>query len=116
MVILAAFHFFVSVCGLYETTTWVDIISHFLGGVVVGFGVLWLLVAAMSFGYTVTSREVIPVVIAGVLVVAGAWEVFEYFAEALREPNYVLDTVVDLVVGTLGAVFAWALARKNMLV
>jgi hypothetical protein len=43
-----------------------------------------------------------------------AWEVFEYIFGLPKEANYPLDTGIDLVMDGLGALVAYAIARKTI--
>ncbi len=83
---------------------WYDILLHFLGGVWVGLAVC----TAFSF-YERQPRFVH--IIAGVLVIGVAWELFEVAVGAPREANYAFDTSLDLVMDTIGSIAGFFVAR-----
>lgn len=84
---------------------WYDILLHFLGGVWVG-----LAVCTVLRFYERQPR--LWHVIAGILVVGVAWELFEVAVGAPREANYALDTSIDLVMDTLGSIVGLLVARR----
>ena len=82
----------------YWTYWWLDIAMHLAGGVVLG-----LLVT------TYGSRRFV-FVLGGVLLIGLAWEAFEFaLGLSITEPNFVSDTVVDLVMDLLGAALAYGM-------
>jgi len=95
--------------GLYENLTWYDFITHFLGGVCVGIGALWLYLLLGE-----RTQYFIWVVI-WVLVIGILWEVFEYVGGAMREKNYEIDTIIDLVLDSAGALVVWMRTKKSMI-
>lgn len=42
------------------------------------------------------------------------WEVFEFVFGVAHKANYPLDTVIDLILDTLGALTVYAIARKTL--
>lgn len=84
----------------YWTYWWLDIAMHVAGGVVLG-----LLVAIYG-----SQRFVL--VLGGVLIIGIAWEVFEFvLGLSVTEPNFVSDTVVDLVMDLLGGSLAYGMIQ-----
>jgi hypothetical protein len=82
----------------YWTYWWLDIAMHIAGGVVIG-----LLVALY-----VSPR--FARIIALTLSVGVAWEVFEYVLGISRvEPNFHLDSTLDLVMDVVGACIAYGM-------
>ena len=79
---------------------------HFLAGFVGG-----------SATYGVLSRlgkPSVPLVLAAFLIVAGAWEIFEYInGIAYNHEGYRLDTLNDLVLGVSGAILACAVGLRR---
>jgi VanZ family protein len=88
---------------LYWQLQWFDVPMHFLGGLSLG-------VLAVGFLHTYKPR----LFIAGLLAAFIAWELFELAFGLPREDAYILDTCVDIVMDTLGAVLAYAIARKTI--
>lgn len=82
----------------YWTYWWLDIVMHTLGGVVVG-----LLVS------TYVGRRWGTVVL-GVLIVGLSWEVYEYvLGLSLSEPNFLMDSALDLLMDTIGGFIAYGM-------
>jgi hypothetical protein len=107
LVLLAVIHFTAERFFLYWHFVWLDLVSHFLGGVVVGFGALWLALGiALKRKTTLTPQDSFIFVALCFLVVAVSWELYEYhfkLFEPLHPYNYSLDTTLDILVGLLGA-------------
>lgn len=85
---------------LYWRYEWFDIPMHFFGGITIATFVVALL---RSF------RPRLYILLFTVAVLG--WEVFEYLFGIPREQNYVFDTALDLLMGTLGALITYTLAR-----
>ena len=86
---------------LYFYYPWYDILLHFLGG------------AALAFLILIFTRSWKKTLI-GMLILAAGWEVFEYvlhIAVGVGE-NYALDTVIDFIMDTLGALAAIFISKK----
>ena len=88
----------------YWTLWWFDVLVHFLAGLWVGLGALWLIFLS---GYITRFRlshhsalftALIPIAVVGI-----GWELFEVWAGVPIEKKYLSDTVVDLSMGILGA-------------
>lgn len=80
----------------YWEYPWFDVLMHLMGGIAVTAFMMW---AAERFLPTYAPYLVaIPALIA----VGVSWEVFEWFAKAPSEVDYVLDTVTDLVMDGVG--------------
>lgn len=101
---------------LYWVFWWFDILMHFLGGVWVGFLALWFLFFSGFVYKNINSPSKVKIflmTIATVILVGALWEVFEFYAGLmLFEPNYSFDTSLDMVMDTLGGVFAFIYGRK----
>lgn len=105
MIILGALHFLAEGYYFYWTIWWFDNLMHFLGGLIGGLFIIWFLYdSGHAFRHKPTLFEAGLYSVLGILVIGGAWEVFEYQAGITGfEPNYSLDTVSDLVFDSLGA-------------
>lgn len=101
--ILALSHYVASEEYLYWRFVWLDVPVHFLGGLTLGVVVVALLNARKPVSY-----------IALMAVVILGWEVFEYIFGLPRESNYMFDTALDVLMGTLGASVAYVLARLSL--
>lgn len=93
----------------YWQYPWFDILMHFWGGVVVALGVGML----PSFGVRYISRppSLFQIGVA-ILLVGLSWELFEYSVGIwANEPGFVSDTVLDLVMDTLGAAVGYGVLK-----
>lgn len=98
---------------LYWRFLWLDMPMHFLGGVWIGFAVLWIYYLSGRFKDIPENRRYVLYVysLAGaVAVVIGVfWELFEFSVDvfvSFNEFNGFQDTISDLVFATIGALFA----------
>ena len=100
---LAALHAYALDTYLYWRYVWLDVPVHFLGGVTLAMLAIGLL------------REFRPrLFLMGMLLVIVGWEVFELFIQTTRETNFIFDTALDLLMGSLGALTAYVLARFTL--
>jgi len=113
LLVLLYLHKYAIAYHLYTQYWFYDIIMHFLGGVGL----------AMSF-YCITIffnirsikdnlwKIIILTLIAGIV-----WELFEIKYDLIGSPfgtiKYNIDTIKDLIMDTLGAVFVWRIIRSN---
>lgn len=70
---------------------------HLLGGVSVASFMVW------AHDRFVSHTSIVFVVALGLLAVGVSWEIFEYFAKAPTEANYIIDTVTDVIMDIVGA-------------
>jgi len=102
---------------LYWTFWWFDILMHFLGGLWVGLFGLWFVYVS---GYVVGTwkSRVRPfwVALGSVVLIGLLWEVYEYANHLIFSvpflPQYPADTLLDMVMDGVGAVFGWLLYRR----
>jgi hypothetical protein len=104
IVLISSLHIYAGEKYLYFLYWWFDIVMHFLGGVWVGVTFLWLYFFSRFFGQQAFQKgKVFKVAIISFVIVGLSWEIFEVFIGVpIYEPNYIFDTVSDLIVGTLG--------------
>ncbi|HYD93156.1 MAG TPA: hypothetical protein VEB18_01710 [Candidatus Paceibacterota bacterium] len=88
---------------LYWRYVWFDVPMHYLGGVALG-----------SFLIALSPQFRPRVYLLGIIILIIGWEVFEYIFGLPREHNYVLDTSIDLLMGTLGALTTYIIARRTL--
>lgn len=91
--IISALHYFALANYWYFIFPWLDLIMHFLGGLFISLSVLFLF----------EIKRVYLISILSVLIVSIFWELFEHSLGVFKD-DYVLDTVVDFIMGVLGAV------------
>lgn len=81
-----------------------DIPLHLLGGLTAGF---WTMAGASRM--RLPPRRALVLTFAVILPVAVLWEVMEYATGlTVGEQYYILDTIKDIIDGTLGALAAWS--------
>jgi VanZ family protein len=105
------------VANLYERLWWFDELTHFYS-----FFAISLLLATLLYGATLTGREEHPLLliltIAALGLAMGAlWEISEWLYDWMVPGNAIKgkqDTMVDLVVDTVGALVAGALAFRSL--
>ncbi len=89
---------------------WFDILLHTLTGFVLGLLIVFILYRLF---HSISSRSVLFLTIAGVLIVAIVWEIFEYVnGFALTHGSYILDTIGDILFGLIGAYIAIKYSSK----
>ncbi len=96
---------------------WYDIMMHFLGGCIVGGLAAW---AALRRDESLSLRQTLIFTLASIVVIGVGWELFEYFTgQYVGQQGIVLDTTLDLVMDTLGALttaaILYALSVKRTL-
>lgn len=106
---LAALHVTFIAFRLYDSITWLDVPVHLFGGAVVGLGLLVLMdLRAPGARYL----QQLPVATASIVVVVLAWEVLGYlFLGSSARPDYLSDTIVDIVAGFGGGMIGLYLGR-----
>lgn len=102
-VLLAVLHAWAMSDFLYWRYQWLDIPMHYLGGVTFGVFIAALLLHKRMRIYVGTLT----------LIFIG-WEVFEFMFGLPREANYLLDTLIDIVMDILGAITVYIIARKTI--
>src|SRR3989344_4361207 len=101
LAILATLHLVGLEYHFYWRFSWLDTVSHALGGMWAAFFLFWMRAYA---GYMPT----VAWGIAGALILGVIWEAFELLAGLVPEANYALDTSIDLLMDALGgALAAW---------
>jgi VanZ family protein len=93
---------------------WYDIMMHFLGGLWVGMMFLWFFYFSNIFEkFDKSFLNIVFASILSVWIIGVGWEVFEVWADPqyFRE-GYVFDTVLDLIMDTLGAIIGGVIYYK----
>ncbi len=116
-VVVAGLHYVALTFSLYWTTDWFDILMHFLGGAVIGLGAAFVF---FTSGYLPVTQQIrnfaliLLVMIFSVLVVGLAWEVWELFAGFTDRFNELPDTILDIVMDTLGGIAAFYYVKRKI--
>jgi len=87
---------------LYFAFWWLDIVMHFLGGLLVALASLWVYITVRKIE-KLSRRQATLIVLLGIIVIGTSWEVFEYFAGISPRNDFVIDTVTDAIMNLLGA-------------
>lgn len=108
ILVLATLHTVAIQLHFYWIYWWFDILTHFLGGLWAGFTFIWLFFfSGLGREKEISTGKIFVKVILSVLVLAFLWELFELvLRENLTEPNYLSDTILDMIMGLSGAVIA----------
>ena len=110
-IVIAVLHFLANAYYLYWALWWADIVMHFLGGLFVALGTLWLI----RFEVPVSWRHRVPfffTTLTAVFVVGAGWEVFERAFDVYGATNYALDTTLDLVMDVAGMLAAYLVFKR----
>jgi len=94
---------------LYWVWGWFDIVMHVAGGFWFGFVVVWFFF--FSDYVNIPPRSSIAsfllIALASGFMVGLGWEVFEYVTgQTLVQEGYLTDTIVDLIMDSIGALIA----------
>ncbi|OHA88257.1 MAG: hypothetical protein A2653_00765 [Candidatus Zambryskibacteria bacterium RIFCSPHIGHO2_01_FULL_43_25] len=107
---------------LYFIYGWLDLVVHFLSGIAIGVTFLWLYMKqALKNGQRKTFAKVLLVSIFTALLIASAWEVFEFkIGLTFTSNNYAFDTLTDILItvvgGLISAFYIRAIMRKELAV
>jgi len=107
-IILVMLNHYAGVYFLYWRFWWFDIVMHFLGGSIIS--LLSIYIYKSFFGDFNDRRSIIVISfsLVFVFIVAIFWEVFEFFMDSnIKEANYFLDTITDILMAILGTLFTY---------
>lgn len=94
---------------LYWKFAWLDIPMHFIGGTIVALGIFTLRdIRILIPERWIALSSVLLMVVAAALV----WEVYELLIGIPVEDNYVVDTLTDLCMGTLGGLVGYGIGTS----
>jgi uncharacterized membrane-anchored protein len=98
---------------LYWSTDWFDILMHLLGGVVIGLLAMFLFYTS---GYMKFPKDhlgsIFAMTIGAVLLVGLTWELWEIFVGFTDVLDDQADTMLDLVMDTIGGFVAFGYGKK----
>jgi hypothetical protein len=108
--VLFAMNFLAIKADLYWTTDWADIISHTLGGMMLGGVIIFLI----SLSKAKNNSKLIQVLLFA-LCVGVAWEFFEVYTgmNALTDPGYWSDTLSDIFFDMFGSYLASVFLKRG---
>lgn len=111
---VAVLHYFATIFSLYWSVDWFDIMMHFLGGLLIGLISLWVFFTSEKIKYPRTKFAIFSVTIGLVLIVGLGWELWEIFVGFTDVFSDKSDTMMDLVMDTIGAVAAYIYGIKHI--
>lgn len=95
---------------LYWEVEWLDLPMHLFGGVL--FVASWQHLRSLGVFPGVFARYG---ALSGLLVAIIGWEIFKYGIGSTVLEGYVLDTIVDIVLGLIGGLIAlWVIASRRI--
>ena len=99
---------------LYWRFWWFDILMHFLGGLLIGLMSLWAYFYSDFFKNSKVEKNILIIIsLISVWFIGVGWEIFEILIEPeYFKEGYILDTILDLVMDTLGAIVAGLILLK----
>ena len=113
MAAIGLLHFVALTFYFYWQLWWFDIFMHFLGGIAVGLMASWAFVAFHERGRIPLNRlSLFIVIVVGLFLVAGLWELFEYRFDLYDTLRYRADTSLDVAMGLLGAILSYVYAAR----
>lgn len=99
----------------YTDIWWWDILLHYLGGIWVALSGFWYFYySGIIKNHPRTTVDFLITTIVPVLIIGGAWEIFEYVAGItfiLPGEHYEFDTIGDFFVDTAGALTVYVYYR-----
>ena len=109
LAVLAVLHYLALAFALYWAYPWFDIPMHLFGGIVVALGVFTL----YDLKVYVRSEmlRVLPVFLLSLMVILG-WEVFKLYAGKVIDDDFVIDTLMDVTLGSVGSMLGYYLATQ----
>lgn len=116
--ITAALHYLALTFSLYWSIEWYDIMMHFLGGVTMAFLAVFVLFTSEYIKGMAGLRSHILVVFLALVsftLIVGLiwelWEIFVGFSDILEDRG---DTILDLIMDTLGAITVFVYVKEKM--
>lgn len=109
--LFAAVHWFAVETYSYWAFWWLDIIMHFWGGLLIGLGI-----HVLSTFSRISFKPTYVIVLIVLAVITSSWEVFEFVAKVYQPDLYLIDTVIDVVLGFSGGLLAHTVLRRYTMV
>jgi len=114
-VLIAVLHYAALHLFLYWTVGWFDILMHFLGGFLVAIFTIFILYSYGNFEELKKHKIFLFSLIIGATLVVGLtwelWEIFVGFTNTLKDLN---DTIIDVIMDTIGGLSAIYYSRKTL--
>ena len=98
----------------YWTISWFDILMHLMGGYLIGLIAISLLLNFLNNEIKNNKKIILILVLSFVLIIGLGWELWELFMNFSNILEDKLDTVVDIIMDTIGGYFAFLYAKKHL--
>jgi len=114
-ILVAVLHQTALSLGLYWTVEWLDILMHFLGGVLIALITL-LFIYDKKFVSFSNHHPILMFFFAltFVLIIGLAWELWELYMGMSDIKTDAVDSGIDIVMDTIGGVVAYLYSRKKI--
>ncbi len=89
----------------YWSYWWMDIITHFLGGLFVGLLAFWFVTRILQF--SLSGKKLFYYIVGSTILVGIGWEIFEFSAGLVIAQDPIPDIILDLVMDIIGALSAY---------
>ncbi|MCA9361717.1 hypothetical protein KC845_04155 [Candidatus Kaiserbacteria bacterium] len=106
--LLAVLHYIALELYLYWQIWWLDIPMHLFGGAIIVFG----LYSLQELGILKDRSYSLLNILTAVLVIAIAWEVFQYLITTVMKDDFVVDTLSDIMFGLSGSLLGYTVAKR----
>lgn len=117
-IITALLHLLALEYSLYWSVDWFDILTHFLGGVTMGFLAVFILFTSEYIKPLCALKHhsliIFLAIISFVLIVGLSWELWEIFVGFSDVLNDRGDTILDLIMDTLGGVVVYVYVNNKI--
>ena len=107
--VLAVLHGIAETLSLYWYYWWFDLPMHLFGGAIVALG--WFTLHDLGLWVRTEHLRLLSIWLLS-LVVMLLWEVFKLYAGKEIDEDFVLDTVLDLTMGSLGSLIGFYVAKQ----
>ncbi|MEZ4104055.1 MAG: hypothetical protein R3B60_02080 [Candidatus Paceibacterota bacterium] len=109
-IVFTGFHIFFKYTELYWFYLWLDIPMHLAGGFLVV--MTWYFLRQVMAGGKIFSQKFFhPLTILAIMMIG--WEIYKYMIGDIVSDNYVQDTILDLIMGTVGGLIAFRLFKSS---
>jgi uncharacterized membrane protein YjdF len=110
--VLLGLHITAEIFHLYWIFPWFDLLTHFIGGVWIGYATVWFLYGSKYITPRLWApKKAFLYILISVLSIGILWELYEIIVHLIEdipfEMGYLQDTCMDIVMDTLGAVSAY---------
>ena len=91
----------------YWSIWWFDMMMHFLGGAWIAVVALWFFYFSGHFKTKIKTSRAVFIAITSAIIIGVLWEVYELIIGLTLWPEDSFDTITDVVMDTLGAMFSY---------